>query len=68
MYKTTCPVCGGDLFVVEAKIYLNTRLEPHGFDIMDSKVLDTDDEVVRCGKCNRTFKLSELVIQNNTYY
>jgi uncharacterized protein YbaR (Trm112 family) len=62
-FKTQCPYCkeGEHLVVVSGTFYATgMALSEDGFAFQEAKNIDTEDEIVRCGLCNKEFPLSEV--------
>lgn len=50
MFITKCK-CGGDLLVIEARVFFRVRLSPDGYDISETRHMETLEELVECEKC-----------------
>lgn len=61
-FSTTCPYCkkDGDLQVVQATVIMSAPLHADGFDISESKTVDTRSEFVKCSHCTNAFPLSRI--------
>lgn len=65
MYRLTCPKCGADseearLTVISGKFEsTNMLLCEDGFSVVDARQFNTEDEMVWCKVCERTFPLSD---------
>lgn len=61
-YKTECPECGGSLSVIQLTWAGKMPLHEDGFSFSESKSGQaTDDELVECDSCGKTFPLSDLM-------
>ena len=63
-FSTTCPYCkkDGGLLVVMATIIMGAPVRADGFDISESKTVDTQSEIVQCGHCKNAFPLSQVTL------
>lgn len=71
-WKTTCPGCNGGLVVTELtltatgeKLSPNTELQSDGFEFdpdQNLRNLSTENEVVKCIKCGRSYDLADLAL------
>lgn len=51
-YNTTCPCCGGGVYLVQYTGITNSPVMEDGWDL-GAESTDTQDEIFRCGDCGR---------------
>ena len=64
-FTTACPKCktNDQLYVVSAVISCKAPLCEDGY-LVDGHILNTEDEVVECKKCEAIFDITELMYEN----
>jgi hypothetical protein len=51
-YNTTCPHCGGPIYLMGYTASCRIQIEPFGWGVGDGPC-DTSDEVFACGDCDK---------------
>lgn len=66
-FKLSCPRCKAEPDAAQLEVVLgkfecvHVKLQEDGFDLMEAKQLNTEDEQVFCNACEETFPLGECL-------